>query len=105
MADELAIVALGMVTPLGHGAEASCAAIRAGLTRFAELPGVEIDGAPAVGAAVAGVTDGLSGVDRFARLAGGALQDLLENAALGDRGLASAGLYLALPPDHRSALD
>ena len=45
-----AIVALGMVTPAGHGAESSCAAIRAGIARFAEMPEVEIEGAPAIGA-------------------------------------------------------
>jgi len=104
-ADPVAIVALGMVTPLGHGAEASCAAIRAGLTRFAELPEAQIDGASVIGATVQGITDGLLGLDRFARLAGGAVQDLIEAAALGDRGLAAAGLYLVLPPGDRPGVD
>jgi 3-oxoacyl-[acyl-carrier-protein] synthase-1 len=103
--DAGAVVALGMVTPLGHGAEASCAAIRAGLTRFAELPGIELEGMPVVGAAVRGVTDGLVGLDRFTRLAAGAVRDLSDNAELSERDAASSGFYLALPAEGRPGLD
>lgn len=100
-----AILALGMVTALGHGAEASCAALRAGLNRFAELPGIEIEGAPVVGAAVREVTDGTLGLGRFVRLAAGAFRDLVDGAALTERELATAGVYLALPSEGRPALD
>src|SRR6185295_18163991 len=98
-----AVVALGMVTPLGHGADASCAAIRAGLTRFTELPGIEVEGKPVVGAFVRGVTDGHLGLGRFARLAGGAMKDLIGNAGGGLTPV--PGLYLALPQEDRPALD
>ncbi len=97
--DPAAIVALGMVTPLGHGADASAAALRAGLTRFAELPEIEIEGAPIVGAPIRSLTDGLVGLERFASLAAAALRDLLDRASLDERALASTRLYLALPND------
>jgi 3-oxoacyl-[acyl-carrier-protein] synthase-1 len=100
-----AILALGMVTPLGHGADATCAGLRAGLTRFAELPGIEVEGAPVIGAAVRGVTDGTLGLGRFVRLAAGAFRDLIDGAALTERELATAGVYLALPSEDRFGLD
>jgi 3-oxoacyl-[acyl-carrier-protein] synthase-1 len=96
---------MGMVTPLGHGAEASCAAIRAGLTRFSELPGIELDGAPVVGASVHGVTCGHLGLDRFTRLAASAVEDLVRAATMSERELGVTGLYVALPPEGRPSLD
>ena len=106
MADRAAVLGLGMVTPLGHGAEASAAAIRAGLARFAELPwSAAVYGSPVVGAVVVGVTDGLLGADRMARLAAGAVADLAENAALSARDLAGAGFYVALPSPDRPGVD
>jgi 3-oxoacyl-[acyl-carrier-protein] synthase-1 len=101
--DAVAILALGMVTPAGDGADASCAAIRAGIARFAELPEIAIERAPVVGVSVRGVTDGLTGLDRFSRLAGGAVREVIESASLTERDLAAAGLYVALPSASRSS--
>lgn len=120
-----AITAIGMVTPAGHGAEASCAALRAGLTRFAELPSVTLpddDGkpAPVIGASVTGITCGTRGLGRFTRLAADALRDLEHAARRASAGstvtgasagstvsgasaaLAGASLYLALPEPDRA---
>jgi len=96
--DRFAILGLGMVTPLGHGAEASCAAIRAGLARFAEMPDVVVDDLPVVGARATSITEGLTGAARFTRLACGAVTDLVESTSLSPQDLASAGFYVALPP-------
>src|SRR5689334_21292668 len=81
------ITAIGMVTPAGLSAHASCAAIRAGLARFAELADITLPGddgvdRPLVGSAVHGVTDGTRGLGRITPLCAGAIRDLLANAAL-----------------------
>jgi 3-oxoacyl-[acyl-carrier-protein] synthase I len=104
-----AITAIGMITPAGHGAEASCAALRAGLTRFSELPSVTLpddDGEPAkvIGAAVTGITCGTRGLGRFTRLAADGLRDLAHaaRASGASAALAGASLYLALPEPDRA---
>ena len=99
------VTGIGMVTPAGPSAPASCAAIRAGLTRFAELGQITLpgdDGAhrPVVGSGVIGVTDGTRGLGRITRLAALAIRDLLENAAL-----AGAGFYVAVAPAERPGVD
>lgn len=97
----LAITALGLATPLGIGAEASCAALRATLSRFVAIETAALagdDGQPVrlVVSSVRGVTDGLDGVERLAELAALALRDLLASARLSDREADAAPLHLAL---------
>jgi len=102
------VTGMGMVTPAGCSAHAACAAIRGGITRFAELGTVSVPGddgtdRPVVGSAVTGVTDGTHGLGRITRLAADAIHDLAEGsafAALGD-----ARFYLALPPADRPGVD
>jgi 3-oxoacyl-[acyl-carrier-protein] synthase-1 len=103
-----AITALGMVSALGDGARPSCAALRAGITRLAELPGITLDLAggarvPAVGSAIHAVAGDARGLDRFAALASAALDDLARSAGLD--ALRDAPLFLALPPADRPGLD
>ena len=50
------IVSTGMVSPVGLNAEASCAAMRAGISAFEELPYSDNSGEPIVGAVVPGYT-------------------------------------------------
>lgn len=104
------ITGIGMVTPAGASAHAACAAIRAGITRFAELdPGPRGGDAgalePVVGSVIQGVTEGTRGLGRFTRLAADALRDLMGNAGLLADDLATAGFYLALPPPDRPPED
>lgn len=48
------IVSTGMVSPVGLTAESSCAAMRAGIDAFKELPYIDNDREPIVGAVVPG---------------------------------------------------
>jgi len=50
------IVSTGLVCPVGLNAEASCAAMRAGISAFEELPYSDNDGKPIMGAVVPGLT-------------------------------------------------
>ncbi|MFO0755485.1 MAG: beta-ketoacyl synthase N-terminal-like domain-containing protein [Byssovorax sp.] len=99
-----AVTALGMATAAGDGTRPTTAALRAGIVRLVEIPGLMLptpDGRsiPAVG----GVAEALwspqrdaRGLARLAALGGAALHDLARQPALPD--LASAPLHLALPP-------
>ena len=59
------IVATGMVTPAGFNAAAGFAALRAGVTRFAELPYYDLQGEPIVGAAVQDLTENFESDERM----------------------------------------
>ena len=50
------IVSTGMVSPVGLNAESACAAMRAGISAFEELPYCDNDGEPIMGAVVPGYT-------------------------------------------------
>ncbi len=50
------IVSTGMVCPVGLNAEAACAAMRAGISAFEELPYIDNSGEPIMGAVVPGFT-------------------------------------------------
>jgi len=105
-----------MVSPLGMSAEASCAALRAGLVRFFELqdrpplaaleePLCKSDGQPAtvVGSWVRGMTDELEGQARLLALLEGATQDAAAaspEAFDGHEAIAA----LAVPTRHASML-
>jgi len=86
----LVIAELGMVTAVGHDAVTSCAAIRAGLSRAASLPDVEVldhdthEMIPAVGHAVFALTQGGSAVARWLALGRRAFADLREQGRLPD---------------------
>lgn len=105
------VTSIGMVTALGHWAEASCAAIRAGISRLSELveeaeedevdeepEALEVEGQGVVlGCPAHGLTDGYLGLGRWTRMAALAVEDLVENSGLAPQQLAAARLYLALP--------
>jgi 3-oxoacyl-[acyl-carrier-protein] synthase-1 len=105
----LAVTGIGMVTPLGLDAWESCASLRAGLSLMQDLDvTVEndwFDDVPVVGCPVSGLTDELLGLARWTRLAGRALEDLLEKSALDRESLARLALWIALPPPDRPGTD
>jgi 3-oxoacyl-[acyl-carrier-protein] synthase-1 len=99
----MALTGIGMMTSVGLGAYASCAAIRAGIVRIRELDlpqGREGRAArlPLVGSPIKGLTDGYFGLGRCTRLAVDGLRDLMANARLGTEHLGQAGLFIGLPP-------
>jgi 3-oxoacyl-[acyl-carrier-protein] synthase-1 len=79
----LAITGLGMISSLGWDAIASCAAIRAGITRPRPLPSFTVldeetqATVPLQGHPLHGYTEGFGPLARWVRLALGALDDLL----------------------------
>lgn len=73
------IVATGMVTPTGLTAAAGCAALRAGIAGFDELPYYDLLGEPIVGAAVPGLVEHFEDEERLVALLCLALQDLLRD--------------------------
>lgn len=85
----LAITGIGMVSTLGLGAIASCAAARAGILRASDLgdglgwneDAGEVEGTR--GHEVATLTRGFVGVGRLVRLGTAALQDILASVDLG----------------------
>jgi 3-oxoacyl-[acyl-carrier-protein] synthase-1 len=91
MADaDLAVVGIGMVSPVGLDAVNGCAAIRAGISRADVLRGYEQVGVVSdddervVGHRIAGVTEGFSFLGLWVRLADFALRDLMRYARLSE---------------------
>jgi len=72
----------GLVCAVGLNAAAACAAMRAGIAGFAELPYRDNSGEPIVGAAVPGLPADLKRDERLLALLEVALQDSLKSAAL-----------------------
>jgi len=100
----MALTSIGMVTSVGLGAYASCAALRAGIVRIRELDvpqGTEglATSRPLVGSPIKGLTEGYFGLGRWVRLAVDGLRDLMANAGLDTGQLAQVGLFIGLPPD------
>lgn len=71
------VSAPGLACAVGLDAEAACAAIRAGIAQFEELPYRDNVGEPVIGAMVPGVDPGLSRARRLLELLALALQDTL----------------------------
>jgi 3-oxoacyl-[acyl-carrier-protein] synthase-1 len=83
----VAITGMGLVTPVGLDVAASAAAMRARVSRIADLPGVEIPGpdgepAPVSGARVPQLPGNREGPARLLRLARPALREALDAACL-----------------------
>lgn len=72
------IMATGMMCPVGLTSRMACAALRAGIVAFRELPYWDSEKMPVVGAAVPGVGDVQFG-PRLAKLLAGALRDCLSH--------------------------
>jgi hypothetical protein len=105
--DDLAIVGVGAVTPVGCSAVESCASVRAGIARFevdeSFLPPGRADeleeDQPLVTSRVRGLPPAMAAGDRIRTLAALALADLFRTTTLGRRDLERSILALALPAD------
>jgi 3-oxoacyl-[acyl-carrier-protein] synthase-1 len=100
----LAVVHMGMVSPLGSNVATSCASARAGLSRRSELAfnvvGPDKDPVKATGHQADFLTRGFRGDARLTRLLAGALDDLVAN--LGKDALPpGVDLFLAMPASYR----
>lgn len=96
------LFSVGMCSPVGLRAASSCAALRAGVTRFRDLPGLEIDGEPAVGAVMPDLPLKLTYENRLLHLILTALHDCL--GAEPPNNLEHVPLFLCLPePDRPGA--
>ncbi|MGK2925333.1 MAG: beta-ketoacyl synthase N-terminal-like domain-containing protein [Lysobacterales bacterium] len=116
---DLAITGLGLVTPVGLNAVASIAALRAGVSRLAQLPGFEImvdqeEAGPVIGAEVPRLPGGRHGVERIKRLLEPSFREALTDAGadeatrlgvfLGTSGARPAGRVLSQTRGLRDAL-
>ena len=103
----IAITGVGLVTPVGLNAPASCAALCARVSRIAELPDFLLpnpDGDPIPvtgGTCPASVTCNRQGPSRLARLANHALAESLNDSRFPR--LQRCSLYLGLPAPHPAA--
>jgi 3-oxoacyl-[acyl-carrier-protein] synthase-1 len=88
------ISATGMVCPVGMGAAAACAALRAGVSAFCELPFSDDAGRPVIGAPVPDMDFDRDHEARLAELLAAALRDCL--AAAGAVGLERVPLLVGL---------
>jgi 3-oxoacyl-[acyl-carrier-protein] synthase I len=91
------IVAAGMVCSVGLTAETACAAMRAKVAGFDDLPYVDNDGEPIVGAAIPGVDFELKRHDRLVTLLAMAMEDCLASARIGATGRIPVLVGLADP--------
>ena len=79
--ESIVVTGVGMVTPVGHESISGSAAIRAGISRFYEIPHfVTKTGAGATGGLVMGITDERSGSDRLLSMASLAASEALFQA-------------------------
>lgn len=78
------LTSTGMVCPVGLNAAAACAAMRAGLDCFEELPYADNAGEPIIGAMVPGLRHDLKREERIVELLALALLDCLANSDIED---------------------
>src|SRR5262249_17819854 len=76
------IVATGMVCSVGLTAAAACAAMRAKIANFVELPYSDNQGRPIVGAVVPGLDRALKRRERLVELLAMAVSDCLESGGV-----------------------
>lgn len=101
--DGVVITGLGLMTSVGHGVPQAVTSMRAGLMRLAEFPAYQpivrdpemFFPEPLIAAAVTGVTDGTSGIERLLALGAPALKEAVGDAGLQPADLKNAHLYLA----------
>lgn len=99
------VTAMGALTPLGAGVDASCAAIQAGISRVTEHayyqcipPDPEWDeDLVCLSATVPTIDPFVDGMERFIELAIPSLTEVLETADLKRTDLEQTALYLAIP--------
>src|SRR5262249_9373407 len=95
------VTAVGMVTPVGHSANESCASFNANLSRMAEsvefrVPDEKGHRVPAKCAPVVGVTDGQRRFLRHYRLAVRAFVEAIGKAGIDEARMRECGVYLCI---------
>ena len=76
------IHAMGLITSVGRDFKASCASMRAGITRALPIDYIDIidldstEGTPAIGHPIKGITDGYSGYGRWLKMIKYAIEDM-----------------------------
>ncbi|WNG48314.1 hypothetical protein F0U60_32430 [Archangium minus] len=98
----VSITGLGLVSALAGDVVTSCAAARAGLSRWAELDVLvsdeeALESVPLKGKSIPWLTEGFEGIGRFIRLGQAALADLLEYSGLDAVALPRTGVLVQLP--------
>lgn len=97
------LTGIGMVTSVGFRAYPACAAIRARISRFYGLKGVQglagrpVWKPPLVGSPLRGLTDGYFELGLWTRMAVNALRDLMNNSHLESREIEQTDIFLGLP--------
>ena len=104
------ITGVGMVTPVGHTANESCAAFKAGLSRVGDSPEFRVPDAKGHRvtvrcASVMGVTDGHRRFLRHYRLAVRAFAEAISSAELDEADLSGIGIYLCICERERIKID
>jgi len=105
---KLALTSLGMITPVGHDLETTCAAVRAGISRFSELPHYSVldeelqEESPLLGSPIEGYAEGFNITGFWVRVGAGCLDNLVAFGGLpGKEGKAfweRTGLIAVTPP-------
>ena len=103
--DAVVVTGLGMITALGRGVVASCAAARAGLSRAAGLDYEVLDEEtlemePLQGHVVQGYADGFAGFGRLVRLGAAALRDLIQYSGLTEAAWGRTAAFIHLTDDY-----
>jgi len=93
------ITSTGMVCPVGLSAEAACAAMRAGIAQFEELPYLDNDGEPIVGTMTPGLDADLKFEHRLVEMLAAAILDCLKGKL--STPLATIPLLVGLPESGR----
>lgn len=93
------VTATGMVCSVGLNAAAACAAMRAGIANFAELPYHDNQGEPIIGAMVPGLTRTFKREEHLIEMLAMALVDCLQKETLGPS--ADIPLLVSLPEPGR----
>jgi 3-oxoacyl-[acyl-carrier-protein] synthase I len=100
MRAQVEVVAVGARTPVGLSAESSAAAVRAGISRYADYPFSDTRGEPVVVAADGLLESGLEGRERLVPMAQSVLEEM--EARVGERILQGGRLHLLLAlPEER----
>jgi len=100
--EQLRIVAMGLVTPLGYGYLPSTAALRAGISAFSELSYVDDTGGALIGAYLPEVTEERCYARRLLASLVSAIKDCL--SAQGEIRLEDLPFLVALPEDKRPGI-
>jgi len=106
--DPMVVTGTGLITPVGHDSISASSAIRAGISRFQEIPELATTtGATYTGAVAYGITDGRSGSGRLLSMAIPAVKEALYSAEeyCHAINLSESRMIISLPPLERPSYD